>query len=144
MNKLKAIIATSLLSIVTLPVFASDKPAACPSAEALKKTNPTFLQYQSDENVYVIGTVSKFETSHKWVMLMVIPGDQAVSLHDALNKAETAYPTITGTPKPVRASGKAWRCKYLNSFDYQVVLYTPPSNGSEDEGLHISKSALKG
>lgn len=142
MNKMTTLLLSALASLlVAQTASAGVRPEACPSAEAIKKAKFSIIFYNEDEEFYMVGATGKFETTQKWGFLMGIPGDQATGLEDALNKANAALATVSGTPKPVSASRRIWRCKYMSSFDYPVVALTPIGE-SNNNNMMMNKAAL--
>lgn len=115
------ILATSCLATAS---FAGKKPEACPSTKALAQAEFISIKYDTEYKDYLALAVDRFGTSQRWGFIVILPGDQANSLADALNKANAVVPTLSGEPRPI-GNVHTWSCEYLNKYDYITVAVLP-------------------
>ena len=89
--------------------FAGDAaPTECPGISAIHSEGISAIY--SIEDMYYSGyTISSYNTNYNWLFVLgQFPSD---SKDKALRKANEVFPHLSGSPVPVRISGK-WMCQY--------------------------------
>lgn len=127
-NKIALLTALSCLSLVSTG-FANTlaKPRSCPGVSQIIGAGLMEADFDNEDNVYVAGQINNYGTADMWAFVVLVPGQDATSETDALDKARAALPTLTGKPAPMFYKNK-WICLYNNlQGGYRAAAVTPIS-----------------
>lgn len=101
------------------------KPNRCPSSKQISAVPFAYAETLDSDQVYLYASVSKFGSHFTWAFVMAVPYNQATSVEDGRNKAQSALGTLSGDPKLQEYERGHWACVYNNSYNYISFAATP-------------------